>query len=521
MLDGHRQPSGRVPHRMSAIENFDLQSHISASVVETFATMFTLEIQPVDVEPPLGSGIPRMVGTLNFAGNVGGIFNVQTTIDFGRLMAAGLLGLEPEEVDPASDIRDLLAEVTNIVGGNLKSALNDAGHACILSTPSITYGTDFSVKSLSMDHFARFAFQHADHVLIVEVGLKTVAGADCGIDLSSPEAMSRLPDVDIEKLNALDYKTRLCEATANVFDTMLSLKLEPVEAVASSSLTGIREVSSVCFAGDATGIVSLHVPEDLARIMAASMLGMEPEEIEGHAEIEDLLGEIGNIVGGNLKSALTDAGLRCALSTPSFTTGSDFMIESLNLERYERYAFQCEGRAVFVEMGIKISDLAKTANQAGKRIHYKAADSLSDGGEKPPAQEKRPASAATSETPAEAKQPIPSAPPRPAAQPPRPSPAAPGTAEPAPAPEDFGLEILLDIPVELTVELGRTKIPIQDLLRLGPGAPVKLAKLEGEPVDILANDVLIARGEVVVRSEKYGIRITEITSRMDRLKGLR
>jgi flagellar motor switch protein FliN/FliY len=67
------------------------------------------------------------------------------------------------------------------------------------------------------------------------------------------------------------------------------------------------------------------------------------------------------------------------------------------------------------------------------------------------------------------------------------------------------------------VELGRTKIPIQDLLRLGPGAPVKLAKLEGEPVDILANDVLIARGEVVVR-RKYGIRITEITSRMDRLR---
>jgi flagellar motor switch protein FliN len=505
---------------MSAIENFDLQGHINASVIETFATMLTLEIQPVDVEPPPGSGVARMVGTLNFAGNVSGIFNVQTTIDFGRLMASGLLGMEPEEVNPASDIRDLLAEITNIVGGNLKSALNDAGHACILSTPSITYGTDFSIKSLSMDRFARFAFQHADHALIVEVGLKSVAGADGGIDLISPDAMSRLPDVDIQKLNALNYQTRLSEAAANVFDTMLSLKLEPMEAVASGSLTGIRDVSSVCFAGDATGIVSVHVPEDLARIMAAKMLGMEPEEIEGHAEIEDLLGELGNIVGGNLKSALTDAGLRCALSTPSFTTGSDFMIESLNLERYERYAFQCEGRTVFVEMGIKISDLVKSALQAGKEIHYEVVDSQGAGGEKPPAQAKRTASVASPQAPADAKRPAPSAPRRPAPQPP-PSPAAPAAAEPAPAPEDFGLEILLDIPVELTVELGRTKIPIQDLLRLGPGAPVKLAKLEGEPVDILANDVLIARGEVVVRSEKYGIRITEITSRMDRLKGLR
>jgi flagellar motor switch protein FliN len=305
-----------------------------------------------------------------------------------------------------------------------------------------------------------------------------------------------------------------------VFDTMLSLKLEPMEAVASGSLTGIRDVSSVCFAGDATGIVSVHVPEDLARIMAAKMLGMEPEEIEGHAEIEDLLGELGNIVGGNLKSALTDAGLRCALSTPSFTTGSDFMIESLNLERYERYAFQCQGRAVFLEMGIKISDLVKTAAQAGKDIRYAVVDSQVAGGEKPQAQAQGTASVASSQAPAEAKRPAPSAPRRPAPQPP-PSPAAPAAAEPTPAPEDFGLEILLDIPVDLTVELGRTKIPIQDLLRLGPGAPVKLAKLEGEPVDILANDVLIARGEVVVRSEKYGIRITEITSRMDRLKGLR
>jgi flagellar motor switch protein FliN/FliY len=114
--------------------------------------------------------------------------------------------------------------------------------------------------------------------------------------------------------------------------------------------------------------------------------------------------------------------------------------------------------------------------------------------------------------------------------PPRPKPAAPAppvqappppAAEAPPAAEDFGLDILVDIPVELTVELGRTRIKIHELLRLQPGSTVKLARLEGEPVDILANDVLVARGEVVVRNEKYGIRITEITSRADRLKGLK
>jgi flagellar motor switch protein FliN len=86
--------------------------------------------------------------------------------------------------------------------------------------------------------------------------------------------------------------------------------------------------------------------------------------------------------------------------------------------------------------------------------------------------------------------------------------------------EDFDLNLLLDIPLEITVELGRAKVQIQELLELGPGSTVKLSKLEGEPVDILANNKLIARGEVVLQNKKYGIRITEITSRMNRIKTL-
>jgi len=86
--------------------------------------------------------------------------------------------------------------------------------------------------------------------------------------------------------------------------------------------------------------------------------------------------------------------------------------------------------------------------------------------------------------------------------------------------EDFDLNFLLDIPLEITVELGRAKIQIQELLDLGPGSTVTLSKLEGEPVDVLANDKLIARGEVVLQNKKYGIRITEITSRMNRIKSL-
>jgi flagellar motor switch protein FliN/FliY len=82
------------------------------------------------------------------------------------------------------------------------------------------------------------------------------------------------------------------------------------------------------------------------------------------------------------------------------------------------------------------------------------------------------------------------------------------------------LNVILDIPLEVTVELGRTKMPIYELLNLGPGSAVTLSRLEGEPVDILANNTLIARGIVLVKNDRYGIRITEITSRLERIKSL-
>ena len=83
------------------------------------------------------------------------------------------------------------------------------------------------------------------------------------------------------------------------------------------------------------------------------------------------------------------------------------------------------------------------------------------------------------------------------------------------------MDVILDIPLEITVELGRTKMPIDELLSLEPGSAVSLSRLEGEPVDILANNTLIARGVVMVKGEKYAIQITEITSRLERIRSLR
>jgi flagellar motor switch protein FliN/FliY len=82
------------------------------------------------------------------------------------------------------------------------------------------------------------------------------------------------------------------------------------------------------------------------------------------------------------------------------------------------------------------------------------------------------------------------------------------------------LDMILDIPVNLTVELGRTKIAIRSLLQLAQGSVVELDGLAGEPMDVLVNGCLIAQGEVVVVNDKFGIRLTDIISPSERLRRL-
>jgi flagellar motor switch protein FliN/FliY len=83
------------------------------------------------------------------------------------------------------------------------------------------------------------------------------------------------------------------------------------------------------------------------------------------------------------------------------------------------------------------------------------------------------------------------------------------------------IEFLLDIPVEITVQLGVTRMLIKELLQLGQGSVVELDKIAGEPMEILANNRLIARGEVVVINEKFGVRLTDIISPSERLTQLK
>jgi len=87
--------------------------------------------------------------------------------------------------------------------------------------------------------------------------------------------------------------------------------------------------------------------------------------------------------------------------------------------------------------------------------------------------------------------------------------------------QEMNLNLILDVAVTLALEVGRTRMSVRDLLQLAPGAVVELDRLAGEPLDVLVNGVRIARGEVVVVNEKFGIRLTDVVSATERMEHAR
>ena len=86
---------------------------------------------------------------------------------------------------------------------------------------------------------------------------------------------------------------------------------------------------------------------------------------------------------------------------------------------------------------------------------------------------------------------------------------------------DLNLDVILDVPVTLSLEVGRTRIPIRNLLQLNQGSVVELERGAGEPLDVFVNGTLIAQGEVVVVNDRFGVRLTDVVSPAERIKRLR
>ena len=159
------------------------------------------------------------------------------------------------------------------------------------------------------------------------------------------------------EINALDLKTFVMNSVNDVFGTMLSMRVENVEAqLQEVAEEGNHIVGSVGFAGLVMGNVNVFVGNDFARRMTAAMLGMEEDEIESDEEVHDVVGELCNMIGGNLKSKLCDAGMACNLSIPSITSGNNFKIESKGWDRNETFGFRNGGHTALVEVYMKLAN---------------------------------------------------------------------------------------------------------------------------------------------------------------------
>lgn len=100
--------------------------------------------------------------------------------------------------------------------------------------------------------------------------------------------------------------------------------------------------------------------------------------------------------------------------------------------------------------------------------------------------------------------------------------AAPKDAErSAKVPQEVNLDVILDVPVTLSMEVGRTRIPIRNLLQLNQGSVVELERAAGEPLDVFVNGTLVAHGEVVVVNDKFGVRFTDVVSPAERIRKLK
>lgn len=540
---------------MSNDPNHDIILAVRESVVDLFDTMLSMEISCLEDETAdTSEDEVLMVGFVSLAGKVNGSVSVRVSRTMAKMMSAGMLGMAIDEIESDEEVRDVLREVCNIIAGGLKSNFCDAGLTCEISTPSITTGNNFEIQTLNMERYEKFVFTSGGEAVQVEIAVKFL-----GEDESDLHSILKLKKIDISRFQRLDIISSVGDSIIELFDTMLSYEVDLSDRTPFQQLEDFRVMGAVDFAGGVHGSIQFQVSKTFARMITAGMLGQDFEEVQEIDMVKDVIGEMTNILAGNLKAAFCDTGLDCQISTPALTVGLDFNIEILNMDRYERFAFRMNDHDIVVEVCVKIdepdpreatsSDARESAgaqpldDDAIQAMLASAGPGEADGTE--------PASASSGEseapgqldddaiqallaaandgkqTPAASHDEASARSDRPASAdglPPETdtlSPAQPpdGAASSEDGDPDLSRNVafIRDIPVHISVELGRTKMQLKDLLGLGKGSAIVLSNLEGESLDILANNRLVAKGEVLVENDKYGIRIREIVGAAERV----
>ena len=148
----------------------------------------------------------------------------------------------------------------------------------------------------------------------------------------------------------LAMSTPLAQALVKAFQTMLSLKVESIDPHATTPLTGNHLLGTIGFSGKVVGHVYLRMSFDSGRNIAAGILGISPEEMKDNNEVIDVAGELLNIMTGNFKSNLCDAGLECKLTPPDVKSNNDLVTPVERGGGIERMAFQGGNVQLFVDV---------------------------------------------------------------------------------------------------------------------------------------------------------------------------
>ena len=275
----------------------------------------------------------------------------------------------------------------------------------------------------------------------------------------------------MNKPENVDIKSLIFKIIPQLFNTILNMEVTPSKPTAGSEAGADGPMVTLDFSGDLTGILRMRPATEFARSMTAARSGENTDNDPTVEEMQNALADFMTAAADQIKAVMAEAEFFCEYSSSDAEGATETQSIENDPENLEQLFFQHgENQMLTLEMALNINKQ--------KADSESAVDALESPTEAPAEQQKLKVN------------------------------------------QDLDLDLLFDIPIELTVEIGRTKIPINELLKLKPGSAVSLSKLESEPVDILANDTLIARGQVVIQDEKYGIRVTEITSRMDRIKSL-
>ncbi|MBI4660874.1 MAG: chemotaxis protein CheX [Verrucomicrobia bacterium] len=152
----------------------------------------------------------------------------------------------------------------------------------------------------------------------------------------------------------LDFHGLLSNAASHVFATMLSMDLKDAPDAEYTTNGEERVVASVGFGGDGiAGRLSLNVTSEFSKTISAAMLGLERDEIEVPADVNDVLGELANVIGGNCLAALHDQGYLCALSLPSVTRGISLQTNTARGAKHTQVSFDHGQDRFFVSLDFK------------------------------------------------------------------------------------------------------------------------------------------------------------------------